>query len=125
MDSGHDIKGRVLVLDDEPTLTNIMERMLNNLGLEVVATGDAHAALAEHMRQPFDVMFVDLWMPDIMHGDEFIDRVRQLNGQDKTIIALITGRSEISLSDLAVDALILKPFGCAEVLKVLQMAKVA
>ncbi len=57
--------GRVLVVDDEPELADLMRAMLEGVGLEV-ATAESGAVALELLREArFDVVVSDLRMPDM------------------------------------------------------------
>ena len=58
-------RGRVLLVDDEPRVLSVLERMLAGTH-EVVAVGGAREALEQLSRGlPFDVIVCDLLMPDM------------------------------------------------------------
>jgi EAL domain-containing protein (putative c-di-GMP-specific phosphodiesterase class I) len=85
---------KVLVLDDEPFMLALAERILKQLGIAQVSTFDsAYQALYEmdQSEHPPDLILLDLNMPD-MDGVEFL---RQLNERryDGTLI-LVSGEEE-------------------------------
>jgi len=70
---------RILVVDDDPTIRNILVQVLKLQGYEVEAACNGADALAHcpPEAQPFDVLITDLMMP-LMDGKELIGRVRVL-----------------------------------------------
>lgn len=61
-------KGRVLVMDDQETLRNLLSAMLPHLGYEFVLTKDGREALREYRKAkdsgvPFDAVILDLTVP--------------------------------------------------------------
>ncbi|MGE0363531.1 MAG: CHASE3 domain-containing protein [Vicinamibacterales bacterium] len=70
---------RVLVLDDEPDAREILRRLLEDAGAEVVVTARAQDALDVLHATPPDVIVSDIGMPD-HDGYEFIQQVRRLDG---------------------------------------------
>ncbi len=88
---------RVLLIDDEPFVLKLLARQLANLGFEqVVAMEHPHDALAMLESDPgaFDVVFLDLQMPD-MDGVEFVRHLVRIqypgglvlfSGQDQRIL---------------------------------------
>lgn len=67
--------GKILVMDDEESIRNLVKRMLESVGYKVVAVRDGQTALdayAEHegRGQPFDAVLLDLTVPGGMGGRE-------------------------------------------------------
>lgn len=58
---------RVLVVDDEPMLVNLLHHLLRHAGFEVVTAPDGGAALALVRRERFDLVLSDVMMP-VMDG---------------------------------------------------------
>jgi PAS domain S-box-containing protein len=67
----------VLVLDDEPDTRDLLERVLQDAGAQVVVAGDAATALGLVESQRPDVLVSDIGMPDV-DGYEFLRQVREL-----------------------------------------------
>lgn len=59
--------GRVLVVDDDPVLRELIQLMLQRLGLEAVCAedGDAALALLRQSSPPFDLVLMDCQMPGL------------------------------------------------------------
>ena len=70
---------RVLFVDDEPTLTDVAQRMLERLGYRVVALASSTEALAAFRADPsaFDVVISDLTMPGLT-GMQLAAELRRL-----------------------------------------------
>lgn len=69
-------QGRILLVDDEPSLRRVISRSLARAGFEVVVACDGLAAL-EHVRaEPFDAVISDVRMPR-MGGLELLGRILQ------------------------------------------------
>ena len=56
---------RILVIDDEPDVLNIIVEILKTAGYEVVAAANGEAGLKALDGNPFDLVFTDLMMPGI------------------------------------------------------------
>ena len=70
-----EVRYRVLVMDDEPTIRSLLERMLERLGHEVVLTADGEQALAAHAQAVaegpgFDLAILDLTVIGGMGGKQ-------------------------------------------------------
>ena len=93
-----DQKSKVLVIDDEETITRILDKMLNK-EYEVHVTNDGKSALDLVQTHVFDAIIVDLIMPE-MDGHEVITRVSRIDPDIPCIV--ITG---YSTEDNAIEAL--------------------
>jgi two-component system nitrogen regulation response regulator NtrX len=70
---------RVLVVDDDPDVLDLVTDILRShpLAPEVVKVADGPSALRAIERQAFDLVLLDIWMPD-MDGLEALTRIRAL-----------------------------------------------
>jgi signal transduction histidine kinase/CheY-like chemotaxis protein len=109
---------RILIVDDEPDITDMLVIGLERLGYETVGVTDPLEALAAFAEQPdaFDVLITDQIMPSI-RGLELIQRVKEIRPQIKTI--LCTGYSESAAEEVSsrtvADAYFNKPIGAAQI----------
>jgi signal transduction histidine kinase/ActR/RegA family two-component response regulator len=67
---------RVLVVDDNRDAAESLALVLRDAGHDVVTAADGAAALTVSGAQPFDVVFLDLAMPDGLDGFEVAARMR-------------------------------------------------
>lgn len=88
---------RIAICDDEPITLNLLKKLIydemknNEFELEdifVFETGNS--LLEEYSKQPFDVIFLDIRMPD-MNGFDIAARLRDISS--KTFIIFITTES--------------------------------
>jgi CheY-like chemotaxis protein len=117
--------GRVLVVDDEPLVRALVERVLRRAGYSVMAAGDGQSGLDVLARErgKFDLMLLDLAMPR-MAGLEMLRLVRV--AYPELPVVLMTGYSasddtEPLLAGGALD-LVEKPFLPNRLLAVVQAA---
>ena len=109
-------RGSVLVVDDEPTIGEVVCRYLQRAGYEThVALDGIEAVRAVAARGP-DLVVLDLMLPGL-DGLEAMRRIRAQDGR-RTAIILLTARGEesdriIGLR-LGADDYIVKPFSPAE-----------
>jgi len=54
---------RVLIVDDEPSILDLLTEMLSSEGMAVATAQDGEEALARIAEQPFDVIISDFRMP--------------------------------------------------------------
>jgi CheY-like chemotaxis protein len=76
---------RILVVDDDPSVCDVVERLLVSSGYAVTTVTTGRAALEAATRESFTAAFVDLCMPS-MHGLEIIDGLRALAPDTKLIV---------------------------------------
>ncbi len=115
-------KKKILVVDDEEDVRDIMEAVLTGEGFDVDTATNGLEALEKYKESlkkgdPFDVIITDLMMP-VMDGINLIEEIQKLETQP--LIIVITGFGTI---DTAVKALkigaydyILKPFKIGDIL---------
>src|SRR5689334_5481829 len=79
---------RLLIVDDETTLLDLIRRYLERMGFEVETFTDPGAALVHFESDPqrFDMVMSDLTLPG-MEGEEMIERMRRLNPKLPAMIA--------------------------------------
>jgi len=58
------MSARILVVDDEANIRALIDEILSEEGYEVTAAADARAARAARKEQDFDLILLDIWMPD-------------------------------------------------------------
>jgi DNA-binding response OmpR family regulator len=66
---------RILVVDDDPTVSDVVRRYLERADYQVTLAGDGLAALEEFGREHFDLVVLDLMLPGI-DGVEVCRRMR-------------------------------------------------
>ena len=115
---------RILVVDDNKELREILEEFLEGDGHYVEGSPNGRDALERHQKSPFDLIITDLNMPEIS-GMELIKTIRKEN-QD-TEFVIITGYASM---DSAVEAVkigafdyIVKPFRMEELHVVVKNAR--
>jgi two-component system, NtrC family, response regulator AtoC len=114
---------KVVVVDDDPTIRRSLELQLKGKRLAVAlcaSIGDAERAVA---REPFDLMFVDVRLPD-GNGTDLLAR---LNSQPrKPIIVMMTGHGSVESAVTCIRAgafdYIIKPFSSGQIDVVLNKA---
>lgn len=90
--------GRVLIIDDEPNIRRMMEMIHKNAGWETATAPGGAQALALLARQSFDVIFLDLSMPD-GDGIDVLADIRRMKPDQ--LVVILTGQGTI---DRAVEA---------------------
>lgn len=85
-----DLALQILVLDDEPTITEMVSEMLSILGCRTVGCTVPAQALEMLQKHHFDLILSDIRMPE-MDGRQFYAAVRQQNPDLARRILFLTG----------------------------------
>jgi len=104
------VKGRVLVVDDDPALAEMLGIVLRTEGLEPSFVSDGDRALQAFRDTRPDIVLLDLMLP----GTDGIDVCRQIRAESGAPIVMLTARSDtvdvvVGLESGA-DDYIVKPF---------------
>jgi two-component system response regulator ResD len=106
---------RVLVVDDEPIVRDVLGRYLSRSGFEVTTAEDGDAALERFAAAPPDLVLLDLMLPGI-DGVEVFTRIRA--GHDTPVIMLTAKGEETDRLvglEIGADDYVTKPFSPREV----------
>ena len=108
---------RVLIVEDEPDVADLLQRVLRQAAWapDLVTTG--HAALTAMAVSPYDLVVLDLGLPDL-DGAEVCRRFRAGGGH--TPILMLTARGALTERvrglDAGADDYLAKPFAAEELL---------
>jgi len=81
---------RILIVDDDPSVTETFERMLRLEGYHVVTALSAQAGLNQAERSNPQAIILDLRMP-LVDGLQFLRTLRSRDGLAKMPVAIVTG----------------------------------
>ena len=108
---------RVLVVDDEPDLVELVRFNLKEAGYEIDAARSGREALALLRRRPPDLLILDLMLPDVS-GTEICRQVRSDARLAGIPVLMLTAKSEevdrIVGFELGADDYVTKPFSPRE-----------
>jgi two-component system response regulator AtoC len=88
------IKSKVLVVDDEESIRNLMKAVLTREGREVLLSSQGRDAIEMFQRERPDITILDIAMPDL-NGIEVLRRIRAFD-QGATVM-VFTGSSTEAL----------------------------
>ena len=105
------MEDKILVIDDEPGITMLCDRLLKRAGYDVVSFTDAKKGVAFLEQNPIDLLLVDIRMPKI-DGFEVIRFAKQFQPDIAILVMTGFGTVETAIQALrqGVDGLLLKPF---------------
>jgi two-component system response regulator MtrA len=103
-------KGRVLVVDDDPALAEMLGIVLRTEGFEPSFVADGSRALSAFRATKPDLVLLDLMLP----GTDGVDVCRQIRAESGTPIVMLTARSDtidvVLGLESGADDYIVKPF---------------
>jgi CheY-like chemotaxis protein len=118
--------GRVLIVDDEVEVTDVLQVMLGRLGYVTAVAGSGAAALRLQADYRPDVVLLDLALPE-MSGDVIMQRLRQADPRLPFVVMTGDPDHEVAHRALAQGAIgcIGKPFRIAQLAELLKTALAA
>lgn len=110
------MKQRVLVVDDERPIADILKFNLERAGYEVSVAYDGEQALERASRENPDLVILDIMLPKI----DGLNVCRQIRAYSPVPILMLTAKHEegdkVQGLDLGADDYVTKPFGSRELL---------
>jgi two-component system phosphate regulon response regulator OmpR len=108
---------KLLIVDDDPRMRDLLRRYLSENGYEVSLAQDAPAMNRLLLREAFDLIVLDLMLP----GEDGLSIVRRLRGAgERTPIIMLTARGDdvdrIIGLEVGADDYLPKPFNPRELL---------
>ncbi len=123
----HTGTGRILVMDDEGPIRELLSKMLQSFGYSVVAKengGETIEAFLEGKRNnnPFKAVILDLTIPGEMGGKEVAEEIRQIDKEVPLFVASGYAVDPIIArpGEYGFTASISKPFKIAELMEMLE-----
>ncbi len=117
-------KSRILVVDDEPQVTEIIEAFLTNAGHEVIVDNIASSGLKKAKSLTPDVILLDIMMP----GTDGYAICNELKKDPKTAgipVVFLTGKDRADDQGRSFkvggDMFIKKPFSCERLLEIINI----
>jgi CheY-like chemotaxis protein len=109
---------RVLVVDDDPAVRELLARVLKHVGHVVTSVASAEEALDQFVPLQYDLLFTDLSLGG-MDSATFLSHVRALDPLIAAVIVTGWGRlDEGQHTSLGAAAVLAKPFSVTQVLQI-------
>ena len=103
---------KILVVDDDPDIVEILKYNLKNSGYSVKSAGNGVEAIKKAKKFIPDIILMDVMMPE-MSGIEACEEIKKIDQLSQAIIIFLSARSEdytqISAYDAGADDYISKP----------------
>jgi len=112
---------RILVVDDEPTVRDFLQRTLEEAGYDVITAANGQEALDKISQFDVSLMLLDIMMPKL-DGFEVLARMPQdLNIPVIMLSGIHDETTKIGTLTLRADDYIAKPFSARELLSRIQV----
>ncbi len=115
---------RVLVIDDEPEITDIVEAFLTEAGYSVASENQPTNAIAKIKEFQPNVILLDIMMPG-MDGYDVCKQIKELQDMAHVPIIFLTGKDRADdmgrSFKVGGDMFIKKPFSCERLLEIVNI----
>ena len=123
------LQGRILFMDDEEPIRQMVDVLLGRLGLTVKTVADGSELLTEYAAarksgQPYDLVMMDLTVPGAMGGHEAMQELLKLDPAVRAIVSSGYSGDPVlaNFREHGFCGIVPKPFRVADLTKVLQAA---
>ena len=108
---------RILIIDDDPTLSPILRAYLQTKGYAVSTAADGFEGLSQIIIEDPDLIILDALLPK-MNGLQFMKRLRENATMRKIPVILMSAKSNMKdfFSDFLIEEFLDKPFGMEDLL---------
>ncbi|MCF7855704.1 MAG: response regulator [Candidatus Pacebacteria bacterium] len=107
----------ILLIDDEPDFTEMMQMRLESRNYEVDVAHDGMTGLKKAAEGRPDIILLDIMMPE-MDGFEVLRRLRQNQATKRTPVIMLTAKGDTNAifkaQDAGADEYIIKPCDAAK-----------
>ncbi len=118
MDEKRERKARMLIVDDEIYIQEILKATLEDAGFECATAGNAEGALSALASRDFDLAFVDIRLPD-RKGIDLLKDIQTSHPNVAVIIVSAVDSASTAIKSMHMGAVdyIIKPFNLDQVLQ--------
>lgn len=107
---------RVLVIDDDSDLREILSLSLETYGYEVMQAANGQEGLAFLASAPIDLVLLDMKMP-VMDGWEFARQAHEQNACPPIIVVTAAENARKRAEEIGADGWLAKPFDVDDLLQ--------
>ncbi len=95
-------KKKVLIIDDEPSVSTVFETALRNAGFDVKVVDNGTKGLELALAEPFDLVLLDEMMPDIQ-GNDVLKAIKADQKTANVKVAMLTNFAQDEMIKEAFD----------------------
>ena len=115
---------KILVIDDEPEITDIIETFLENAGYQVKSENSSVIGIERAKTFLPDLILLDIMMP-FMDGYQVCEELKKGKETSKVPVVFLTGKDartdEGRSFEVGGDLFIKKPFSCERLLEIVKV----
>ena len=116
------IKDKILIVEDEQSISNFISMVLNANGYDTIIVGSGEEALTMIASHCPDLIVLDLGLPD-MDGMEVLKSVRKWSNLPVVVVSARNHEHDkVDALDYGADDYLVKPFGTSELLARIRVA---
>src|SRR5262245_40055424 len=105
---------KILVIDDDPSIRTIVDKMLTQVGYEVFSASSGKEGLRQLYSAQPDLVLLDILMPE-MDGLEVLKRIRELTNIPVIMLSAVTQMDvTVRCLEMGADDYLKKPFAREE-----------
>ena len=113
---------KILIVDDEPDILEMVQSLLEIEGYEVITAEDGAKGIAAVEQNP-DLVLLDIMMPD-MDGHAVLAAIRENKGIGELPVLMVTARNDVvdigKALDAGVNGFVVKPFDTEHLLRTIR-----
>jgi CheY-like chemotaxis protein len=110
---------RVLIVEDERSISDMLELVCNMAGVETRTAANGRSALAVLESFAPDLILTDFMMP-VMDGAEFLQVLRRDPGTARTPVIIMTAAPEVVARRCSGETIVPKPIDLDEMIRTLR-----
>jgi DNA-binding response OmpR family regulator len=125
MNKTNDKPARILIIDDEPEITDIVETYFQSVGYDVKTANSGDEGVAQARKFKPNLVLLDIMMPNIT-GYEVCNQIKRMPELSGVPVVFLTGRDTREDSGRSFqsggDMFVKKPFSCERLLDLVRIA---
>ncbi len=112
-------KKRILLIDDEPDIIQVVSFRLRKSGYEVLTASDGMQGFEMAKKEKPDLILLDLWLP-VISGFDICKKLKAKKNLNKIPVILLTASTNIvkeQAEKIGADGCIIKPYEIQDLLQ--------
>jgi DNA-binding response OmpR family regulator len=108
---------KILIVEDDPSINDLLSDFLSDEGYHVTPRSNGQAALAELQNDSYDLMLLDMGLPDMTGNDVLVHMMQQ--ALETPVIVVSANANQLQYRDY-VHAVVNKPFDLMQLLAAIE-----
>jgi DNA-binding response OmpR family regulator len=108
---------KILIVEDDPSINDLLSDFLSDEGYQVTPRSNGRAALAELQKDSYDLMLLDMGLPDMTGNDVLQQMMKQ--ALETPVIVVSANANQLQFRE-KVQAVVNKPFDLGQLLDAIQ-----